>query len=340
MLFPKSLWFVPFPVNQLAFFRLYDVAYRAIKAVLPRARVMAPSLADGGPGLYGFQESVFPYLQAFLKHAATAGTLPDVVTWHVSMLGANASLLAEDHATLHDWASTQGITLPPLGHNEIMGPSEELAPAANLGFLATLDRLGADHSCKACYLIVPGGPSPCFDNSLDGLLTDNCNATLPNGTLPPGCAGLQPRGAYHVYAWFARLVAANATRVAWGPLSGTTCQRNLDGVAVRLGERSGPYEVLLGAWGDLAHPHLANETRVDLVLSGLPAAEYRVQCWRVAYVDQGRPAVTPLLVANETHQLPGRVAISPLGLHEAWRVRVEVLSGATTLEQMDAGALR
>ena len=91
------------------FVDMYDRAFHVLRARTPSGRVLAPSLADGGPGNHGFYPSVLPWLQAFLTHAHSAGTLPDVLTWHVSAVGANASELAEHHAALKAWAAKVGI---------------------------------------------------------------------------------------------------------------------------------------------------------------------------------------------------------------------------------------
>ena len=70
----------PFDANMTAevFFRLHDAAFHTLRRELPDARVVAPSIADGGPGIAGFS-SVLPWLKAFLTHAHAAGTLPDVL---------------------------------------------------------------------------------------------------------------------------------------------------------------------------------------------------------------------------------------------------------------------
>ena len=47
--------------------------------------VFGPSIADGGPGIHGWPD-VFAYLKAFLAHTASANTVPDVVTWHVTFV--------------------------------------------------------------------------------------------------------------------------------------------------------------------------------------------------------------------------------------------------------------
>jgi hypothetical protein len=107
------------------------------------------------------------------------------------VVGSNASELEDHHATLKMWAKSEGIPLPPIGHNEVIGPSQSLSPAANIAFLSTLERLEAEHSCRACWTDDVTQQSPCNDNTLDSLLTDDClaNHSLgPNkGYKPPWC---------------------------------------------------------------------------------------------------------------------------------------------------------
>ena len=228
----------PYDANltQHAFFSLYDRAHAVLRRAAPSAKVVAPSIADGGPGVFGFEGSVFPWLQQFLLHTHAAGTLPDVLTWHVSMVGSNASMLEGQHAQLKAWAAEQAIPLPPIGHNEIIDPEHTLDPAVNLAFLSTLERLGVEHSCRACWTDSVTKQSPCNDNSLDALLTDDClaNHSLgPNKPYAPPCEpAYAPRSNYHVFAWFAQLAASNGQLT---PLSyssgGSSCGGVIDGVA-------------------------------------------------------------------------------------------------------------
>ena len=96
--------------------------------------------------------------------------MPDVLTWHVSTLKQNSSLLFHHHALLREWAVSVGIKLPAIGHNEIVGPAGAVSPASNFGVLSVLEKLRAEHSVKACYPDSVTGQSPCWDNTLDGLL--------------------------------------------------------------------------------------------------------------------------------------------------------------------------
>jgi hypothetical protein len=127
----------PFDANMtvIRFFALWDVAYKTVKSILPDARLIGPSLADGGPGIFGWTTSVFPWVQEFLQHTHAAGTMPDVLSWHVTMVAANATLLIDHHTELAEWCTAHSIPLPKIGHNEVMGPTETLDAAANVAYL-------------------------------------------------------------------------------------------------------------------------------------------------------------------------------------------------------------
>ena len=52
----KNEHICPYDANltQGAFFKLYDRAHQTLRKVAPQAKVVAPSLSDGGPGNFGF----------------------------------------------------------------------------------------------------------------------------------------------------------------------------------------------------------------------------------------------------------------------------------------------
>ena len=72
------------------------------------------------------------------------------------------------------------------------------------GFLSVLEALRADHSVKACYPDAVTGQSPCWDNTLDGLLVDDCPKA--SGPLEPACDSLRPRPVYYAYQWYAQSI--------------------------------------------------------------------------------------------------------------------------------------
>ncbi|MFD0525335.1 LamG-like jellyroll fold domain-containing protein [Paractinoplanes durhamensis] len=53
------------------YFRAWDEVYRLIKGKMPAARIAGPNTSV-----------LFSQVKGFLQHADTAGTLPDVITWH------------------------------------------------------------------------------------------------------------------------------------------------------------------------------------------------------------------------------------------------------------------
>lgn len=147
-----------------------------------------------------------------------------------TVVGSNASELEEHHATLKAWAISEGIPLPPIGHNEIVGPSESLSPAANLAFLSTLERLEAEHSCRACWTDDMTKQSPCNDNSLDSLLTNDC---LANHSLGPNKGYKPPWYVFHLMHqiaasnWLLRYVAPASLRCSHALTGGhTKCLRS------------------------------------------------------------------------------------------------------------------
>lgn len=137
-----------------------------------------------------------------------------MLTWHVSMVAANGTLLLDHHATLTRWAVEQNIALPPIGHNEMLGPGETLDPAANVAFLAALEELQVDHACRACWTDKTTGQSPCLDNTIDGLLTDDCTDGSGGHGLHPECEALQPRAVYYPNLWYAEAVGLPAATVS------------------------------------------------------------------------------------------------------------------------------
>eukprot|EP00054_Salpingoeca_dolichothecata_P020891 m.132999 g.132999 ORF g.132999 m.132999 type:complete len:363 (-) comp23793_c0_seq1:37-1125(-) len=326
-------------LTQDAFFKLYDVAFKTAKSILPNSRIIAPSIADGGPEIFGFVDSVFPWLQQFLLHTFNANTLPDVLTWHVSGIH-NASLLAEHHQMLREWATAQGIPLPKIGHNEFMGPPQTLEPAANLAFLSVLDQLKVDHSCRACWVDSVTGVSPCWDNSLDALLTDNCNKTVDPPQ--PFCDTLQPRPVYFAYQYFGDIVGQ--LRALFSIDAGSSCASNLAGIATSMpatgatrggsshssaSSPSPPFTVLLGRWENTSFP--LTQT-ISVTFEGLPpnpsssTSSYELVVERIHVDDEREPGKTELVVKRKVQVQQGGSLVVDLGeveQRDVWRVKVQ-----------------
>ncbi|WP_233150981.1 cellulosome protein [Sphingomonas mollis] len=67
----KSCNGVGWQKNPTAFFDAWDRAYRAIRQILPGARIAGPNTSI-----------LFDEVKGFIAHAVKNGTVPDVVTWH------------------------------------------------------------------------------------------------------------------------------------------------------------------------------------------------------------------------------------------------------------------
>ena len=168
----------------------------------------------------------------------------------------------------------------------MVGPTEAVHPASNLGFLAVLERLQVEHAARACYSDPVTGQSPCWDASLDGLLTDDC--PVGPGPLGPGCLTLRKRSVYHVH----RFYAETAGMVWLDPEPATPCGGALVVYAahnVTAAGRPGELVLLIGRWGPLD----GGESGCRLRLLGLPGLEPREATGTIETVlDSGRgPAV-------------------------------------------------
>ena len=229
------------------------------------------------------------------------------------MVGSNASELEGQHATLKAWCKSEGIPLPPIGHNEIIGPSQTLSPAANLAFLATLERVEAEHSCRACWTDAVTKQSPCNDNTLNALLTDEClsNHSLgPNkGYKPPCEPALKPRSNWWAFEMFAGLTGQGLLPTL---TAGEGCAGIVDGIAASSGDDVN-ITVLVGH--SLVHstePLPPQDLALDF--TGLPAhAKLTVEITHVA--ASGRDAALaelPLTVAAAVATAAGELKV-PVG---------------------------
>jgi hypothetical protein len=287
----------PFDSNltQSSFFNIYDKAHQVLRLVAPNAKIVAPSLADGGPGQNGFA-TVFPWLQSFLLHAHHSNTLPDVLSWHVSMIESNTSLLETQHILLKEWAKEHGITLPPIAHNEILSPRTTLSPAVTLNYLIMLERLKVEHSCRACWVDPVTKASPCNDNTLDGLLTNDClqNTSLgPNKGYKPACTPeLKPRSVYYAHQFFhdlrdqnqidMKIISSNVSEVSEvsniSNVSNETTCVGIDGIAVinDKDEKNNVVTVLLGRGYDSDSTNNIDSTNIDSTKIVIQSVDFQV----------------------------------------------------------------
>jgi hypothetical protein len=155
--------------NLTLFGEVWRRAVLRVRSALPDAVVIGPSIASGGPGIHGWADQK-SWLQKFLLLANKTHTLPTVLCWHFTSV--NASDMLSQHEEMRVWMKQQSIqNVSRFAHNEAIGPSQILSPAAALSQLAACEYGGVDHLCRACWTDKVSGKSPCWDHSLDGLLT-------------------------------------------------------------------------------------------------------------------------------------------------------------------------
>jgi hypothetical protein len=197
------------------FLQQFLVAYRAIKAADPDAKIIGPSLAAFAdyPGEY---DSHQPDLVTFLDFAASHNLQLAAVTWHEidDSLGPNprdsdnVPEIIEGHVaearTLI--ADRPALGKPQIWVNEYGRPSDYEIPGWTLGDIAALEAAGVDWAGRTCWPEpVAGGPvvDDCAASTLDGLLAGN---------------GSAPRANYWVYATYAQmtgeLVAATSSNAS------------------------------------------------------------------------------------------------------------------------------
>ncbi len=178
------------------------VAYQAIKAADPDARILGPSLSHFAdyPGEYDAHE---PDLVTFLDFAARHDLRFFAISWHEidNDLGAQPRdfnrlpQMIEDHVA-------EGRRLiadrPALGHpqvwvNEYGRQSDYALPGSTVGDIAALEGASVDRAGRSCW------PEP----NANGTVTDDCAGPTLDGLLVGD--GSTPRANYWVYATYARM---------------------------------------------------------------------------------------------------------------------------------------
>jgi hypothetical protein len=172
----------------------FKVAYQAIKAADPNAKVIAPSLiayADQ-PG----EENAKLDLRTFLDYASGNGLAFDAISFHDNRYLNRPDVYAPDWwgmAPDEVIRSVERLRLllaerPSLGSpailvNEYSDPTTTGLPGWSVGRIAALEAADVDQANRTCW-------GTCEDGWLDGLLTGDGETTYPN---------------YWVYAYYAQM---------------------------------------------------------------------------------------------------------------------------------------
>ena len=270
------------------------VAYRAIKAADPNARIIGPSLIAWKAGPADTQVDGID-MRSFLDFCAANGLRFDAFSFHAnvsySLPGwyepddspAQPAQVQTDVAQLRSMlAERPSLGSPQILVNEYGSPDTAELPGWSVGWIAALDRSGAVGAGRSCW----DGCGP----SLDGLLTSD---------------GSQPLPAFWVYSFYAGMTG-NTVPV-------TSSFTDVTGVAsVASG---GTISVLLGR-------HQNCTSAVNLDCPSLPAAPVTVQI----QVPSGNSATVTLAAIPM-----GPTPTSPLYQLTPSRFTVPVTNGVATL---------
>ncbi|MBR7828254.1 hypothetical protein KDK95_18210 [Actinospica sp. MGRD01-02] len=173
------------------FYTWWDATYAEIESDDPGAIVV-------GPNESGFDSSFLP---AFLAHAKSAGTLPNVISWH-ELSGTSLSNFATHYADYRADETAAGITTPiPIDIDEYGNRSDLSVPGQLVQWIAMFEK--AKVYADMAYWDIAGN----FDDLMTGQNT--------------------PTGAYWLYYWYARMTG-NSVSVT--PPSANTVD-TLQGVA-------------------------------------------------------------------------------------------------------------
>ncbi len=75
-------------------------------------------------------------------------------------------------ALMRSWMSANGINIPRIGMNEMVGPWDQTAPGPNVWYLAMGEQAQIDMGCKTCWHDQLPGHDNCNNDSLGGRLAD------------------------------------------------------------------------------------------------------------------------------------------------------------------------
>lgn len=145
------------------------VAYRAIKSVLPDARVIGPSLSTW---LEKPTAHVYSMAQ-FIAYAAANDIALAALSWHYNALnpGGVESQVAEARALMAD---EPALGQPKIFINEYGTEQTQRIPGWDVQYLAALTAARVDAAGRSCWL------SDCFTAVFDGLLGPDGSSTLPD----------------------------------------------------------------------------------------------------------------------------------------------------------------
>jgi hypothetical protein len=297
------------PATTALVLQQYAAAYRAIKAVDPKAKVLGPSID------WAFTDPTFPVdMVRFLDYAVAQGLRFDALSWHENGDSISTDTRPEAipaHVALVRQYLSGHPTLgnPPLILNEYGGSHTGLLPGWLVAYFSALDGSGAalaGHSCWGNCFVTPG--------TLDGLLTAD---------------GATPTAPYWVYQRYAGMTGQRVSVVTTNGTVSAVAVRSADGTARMLIGRD---ETCAWWVAGAPCPRPADESPqpVDLEVGGLPAGSVRIN---TAVIPASAGAVNgPSDVGTSDVAVVGgtaQLSLPALGVGAAFSVTVTPIAVAT-----------
>jgi hypothetical protein len=218
--------------NQAQILETYRRTYEIIRALDPKAKIVAPSVWE-------FNEAI---VTAFLDMAVANGHVYDALCWH-DFSESPRDLLAHAQRMRALISARPSLGQPELHVNEYSSELQHLVPAFNVAWLAVLEASGVNVANRACW-----------DNAQDDLgVYGDCWAGIEGVYMRDG---VTPQAAYHVLAPYGRLgttrYSASSAHPRVAPLAGRDAT-------------SGKVRVFAGFVGS---PSISG-TRMTLLIQGL-----------------------------------------------------------------------
>lgn len=193
--------------SDTSFFILFKKVHNLIRS-LPNGQ----SASITGPSTAGLNKD---YLSRFIKFCSDNNIRLDYLNWHyMAAINNSASLdkfnreIASVKKIMFQYPNVgiKSIILP-----EIIGEAQQYSPKAPILFFKTLEENDIEGSCKACWNNSKG-INNCFNNSLDGLFTEDG----------------QTRSVWWAYQLYAKSLKFRLKSVTDNNLIASTCSLNKD----------------------------------------------------------------------------------------------------------------
>jgi hypothetical protein len=282
--------------TQYQFFDAFKKAYEQIRS-MPNGDAAMVS----GPSCANFEVQ---YIQNFLDYCLENNIRLDILSWHEFRTGNDIAKVADDISI----AKSQFVNNPKYAAlhiksvqiNEIIHHEDQFSPGSILGYFFYLEKGGVDGACKACW-DESNGKSNCFNNSLDGLLTQNT---------------LQPRSAWWVYKYYNQSLKNRFSSV---------CANN-NIVCFSSAPSKNKVQVLVGYYGNKDRSETVNNIKLNITNASLLALGSNVIIKVSAIPNTGEDELTaPKPISKTTRKIIKgnlNIAIPQLNVNDAYLVEI------------------